>query len=57
MIGSSPELVEFEIGIYHFWLAVNDATSEIEKGTDPPKLSQMPAFVGNRDQVSYSMSL
>jgi hypothetical protein len=38
MIGSSPELVEFEIGIYHFWLAVHRATSEIEKGSDPQRV-------------------
>jgi hypothetical protein len=40
MIGSPPEMVvvEFEIGFFHFWLAVNGATSEIEKGTDPQLL-------------------
>jgi hypothetical protein len=37
MNGSPPEtvLVEFEVGFFHFWLVMNEATSQIEKGTDP----------------------
>jgi hypothetical protein len=36
MSDSPPELVlvEFEIRFFHFWLVVNDATSQIERGID-----------------------
>jgi hypothetical protein len=34
-------VVEFEIGFFHFWLAVHRATSEIEKGTNPQRVVPM----------------
>ena len=41
MSESPPELVlvDFEVGFLHLWLAVNQATSQLEKGTDPQRVT------------------
>ena len=41
MSESPPELVlvDFEVGFLHLWLVVNQATSQLEKGTDPQRVT------------------
>jgi hypothetical protein len=41
MSESPPELVlvEFEVGFFHLWLVVNQAISQLEKGTAPQRIT------------------